>query len=144
MAPRLTPVDPPTLRLARLADLPRISLVAVAGLSQNQNFQYQKPFFNIYPGTPYPLDAVATEMGRLQKAILDPTRAVVVVEAALDTDESVRVSRSLRRAYPELDDDYYPKEPFGKRGIVGVAIWHFPDSSKRLGEFMPDGEKGRN
>ena len=141
MAPPLTPPQPPTLRLARLSDLPRISLVATAGLSQSETFQYQRPFFNTYPGTAYPLDAVAAEWKKLQKAILDPTRAVIVVEAALDTDESIRVSRSLRRAYPELDDDYYPKNPAGKRGIVGVASWCFPEGSRRLGEFMPDGEK---
>ena len=140
-APPPTPAEPPTLRLARLSDLPRISLVATAGHSQSHPFQFQRPFFNAYPDTAFPLDSVAAQRTKYRDAILDPKRAVVVVEAALDSDESVRVSRSLRRAYPRLDDDHYPKNPAGKRGIVGVASWCFPDGSRRLGDFMPDGER---
>lgn len=143
--PSLTMLPPPspqgpTLRLARLSDLPRISAVAAAGFFHSPIFQYQKPFFDAYPVAAYPLDTIATERSKFREGILDPKRAVVVIEAALDTDEFVRVCRALRREYPALDDDHYPKSPAGKRGIVGVANFCFPDGHLRIGDFTPEGK----
>lgn len=86
------------------------------------------------------MDTIATERLQFLEAILDPKRAVLVVEAAFDPDESIRVCRGLRREYPKLDDDHYPKKPAGRTGVVGVASFSFPQGCKRVGEFMPEGK----
>lgn len=72
---------------------------------------------------------------------MNPKRVVIVVEAAFDPDESIRVCRGLRKEYLKLDDDHYPKKPAGKTGIVGVASFCFPQECKRVGEFMPEGKE---
>ncbi len=138
----MSPPSPPTLRLARFSDLPRISLVATASFYFSPIFQYQRPHCNASPLHAFPTDTIATERSKFREAILDPKRAVVVIEAPFDTDEAMRVCRGLRREYPKLDEEHYPKEPAGKTGIVGVASFSFPDGSKWVGAFMPEGMEG--
>ncbi len=137
----MSPPLPSTVRLARLTDLPRISLVAAASFFYSPIFQYTRPHCDAYPLHAFPMDTMATERSKFQEAILDPMRVVLVVEAAFDPDESIRVSCGLRREYPKLDDDHYPKKPAGQTGIVGVASFCFPQGCKWVGEFMPEGKE---
>ena len=129
------PTSPPSnVRLARLADLDRISVVAAASFYHSPIFQYKTPFFS---GNA--TDTLAGERDKFREAILDPKRAAIVIEGELDPDESLRTYQSLRKLYPTLSGDFVPSGSKGHRGIVGVAAFRLPDGAKSIGTFMPEG-----
>ena len=133
------PAAPPftgALRLARLADVPRISVVAAASFFHSSWFGYERPYFNQYPQ-----DTLSSYRNSFRNAILDPDSVVVVVEDTLDRAEASHVYGALAAVYPSFEEQI-PKESLKKgNAIVSVASFSLLPNSPRHGQFQPEGEQ---
>lgn len=117
------------MRLARVADLPRISLVAAAGFFHSPVFQYQRVFYADFPSS-----TVASYHSQYLSEILDPNAVVYVAEDEYDPSESGHTYEALRN----ISTDIWQPPASGKV-IVGVASITFAPDSSRKGQFQPDG-----
>ena len=131
------PAAPPftgALRLARLADVPRIGVVA--SFFHSSWFGYERPYFNQYPQ-----DTLSSYRNSFRNAILDPDSVVVVVEDTLDRAEASHVYDALAAVYPSFEEQI-PKESLEKgNAIVSVASFSLLPNSPRHGQFQPEGEQ---
>jgi hypothetical protein len=129
------PPAPPftgALRLARLADVPRIGVVAAASFFHSSWFHYERPHFDQYPR-----DTLSRYHDSFRNAILDPDSVVVVAEDSLDRAEAGHVYGALAEAYPPFEEQI-PKEALGKtKAVVPVANFSLLPGSPRHGQFQP-------
>ncbi len=133
------PPTPPftgALRLARLADVPRIGVVATASFFHSSWFGYERPYFDQYPR-----DTLSSYRNSFRNAILDPDSAAVVVEDTLDRAEAGHVYDALAADYPSFEEQI-PKESLEKgKAIVSVAAFSLLPDSPRQGQFQPEGSQ---
>ncbi|KAI0109471.1 hypothetical protein GGR51DRAFT_558161 [Nemania sp. FL0031] len=131
------PPAPPfagTVRLAKLADIPRIGVVAAASFYHSSWFQYERPYYEKYP-----FDTLSSYRDSFRKAIQDPDSVVLVVEDSLDQNESQHVYDALAKAYPPFKEQI-PDECLKKRkAVVSVAAFSLLPGSSRHGQFQPQG-----
>ncbi|KND87485.1 hypothetical protein TOPH_07896 [Tolypocladium ophioglossoides CBS 100239] len=130
-----TPTFKGAMRLARLADLPRIGVVAAAAFYHSSWFAYERPYYNQYP-----LDTLASYRRSFLRALFDPDSIVVVVEDTLDETESNRVYNALASVYPPFDEQI-PKDLLDQgKAVVAVASFSLLPDSARHGQFQPEGD----
>jgi hypothetical protein len=120
------------LRLATLADLPRIGFVAAAGFFHSTLFPYTRPFYDRYP-----VDTVASYRAEYREGILNPAKAVVVVLDHYKKNEVNFVYDALKRIYPERWSDCDLDED--GRVIVGVISMSLEMDPNRCSDFNPEG-----
>jgi hypothetical protein len=117
--------SPPSIngvRLAKLEDLARISIVAAAAFFWSPTFRFQRPHYRDFPA-----DTVASYAIEYEKAIRDPACVVLIVEDVLEPDEAEHVYEALRPALrPPLS---------GEKGIVGVCSFTLKPGSRYVGRF---------
>lgn len=131
-----------SLRLAKLSDLSRISVVAAAGFYNSPVFQFERPLFNRYPR-----DTIANYRCEYQKAILDPEFAVLVAIAKYKNNEVESVYDALSVIYdevlgsecPGVQDQTYAEEKASAKVIVGIVSLSLKADRARHGEFLPEG-----
>ncbi|KAI1123612.1 hypothetical protein F5Y10DRAFT_280787 [Nemania abortiva] len=132
------PPAPPfsgTVRLAKLADIPRIGVVAAASFYHSSWFKYERPYYEKYP-----FDTLSSYRDSFRKAIRDPDSIVLVVEDALDQNESQQVYDALAKVYPPFEEQI-PDEGLKKgKAVVSVAAFSLLPESSRHGQFQPEDE----
>jgi hypothetical protein len=119
--PPAPPLGP--LRLAKMADVPRLGLVASAGFYYSEVRPFTRPRHVEYPG-----DTILSYQKLFATLIADPNLAIVVASGKYDPEESLKTDAGI------------PKEAetnakAGEQVIVGVVVWKFPDGSPRKGQF---------
>ncbi|KAJ8132955.1 hypothetical protein O1611_g675 [Lasiodiplodia mahajangana] len=123
-----------TVRLAKLADIPRVGIVAAASFYHSSWFKYERPYYDKYP-----LDTLSSYRDSFRKAIRDPDSVVLVVEDSLDRNESEKVYDALARVYPPFEEQI-PDEGLRKgKAVVSVAAFSLLPESSRHGQFQPEG-----
>ena len=120
------------LRLARLADLPRIGFVAAAGFFHSTFFPYARPFYQDYP-----TDTVASYRAEYREAILNPTKVVLVARDDYKENEEDFVYGALKKIYPKRWRKSHQDED-GKV-IVGIISASVQLDPYLHGHFNPDG-----
>ena len=128
MASSFPPIPPfNTLRPAKISDIPRISIVAMAGFYYGTLWPHLHPHHAEYPHHTY-LHYAAV----FSTAVRNPNHVVLVAEDAYELDEDSKTEASLNPG-----DDYdvgNPRE--GDRVVVGVMDVRFEEGSARRGQFM--------
>jgi hypothetical protein len=117
MAQGLPPYPPlaDSLRIATVADLPRMAELSVLGFKDSEIFRFERPRYHEFPR-----DAVSSFANIYRAQLLDPRVVVIVAEDWRRADDN----SSLAQA---------------KRVVVGVASWDLPEGSLRTGQFaVPD------
>lgn len=120
------------LRPARLADLPRIGIVATASFFHSTFFPYARPFFDQYPK-----DTVASYRAEYREGILNPTKVVLVVLDRYKDDEVNSVYDALKGIYPAHSIERNPDAE--GRIIVGVISMSLELNPARHGQFNSEG-----
>jgi hypothetical protein len=115
------------VRLATLADLDRIAIVAAAAFFWSPTFKFQRPRYRDFPS-----DTVASYLTEYAAGINDPACAVLVAEDDLETDEAEHVYDALRSVYQSPR----PRQ----RGIVGVCSLTLKPGSCYTDCFQPAGK----
>lgn len=126
------------VRLATLADLPRIGVVVVAGFHHSARQNPNVPFM-IAPVN----NVLAGYRMVYRRAILDPQSVVFVVEAVLDQNEVDAVHTRQAKSYPPLVDQLPPEGLKDGRAIVGVTSLTLQEGSARAGQFQTKGTGSR-
>jgi len=121
------------LRLARLADLSRISVVAAAGFFYSSWWPYERLYANSYPN-----DTLASYRNMYRKAIFDPNVVVLVVEDSLDKNEIDSVYDSLAKVYPDWEHQIPLESLKAGKAVVGITSLALLPDSPRSGQFLPD------
>ncbi|KAJ8120053.1 hypothetical protein ONZ43_g3140 [Nemania bipapillata] len=130
-----TPPFPGTVRLAKLADIPRIGVVAAASFYHSSWFGYERPHYEKYP-----FDTLSSYRDSFRKAIQDPDSVVLVVEDSLDQTESQQVYDALAKVYPPFEEQI-PDDGLRKgKAVVSVAAFSLLSGSSRRGQFQPEDE----
>ncbi|KAF2676405.1 hypothetical protein K458DRAFT_322048 [Lentithecium fluviatile CBS 122367] len=119
------------LRLAKLADLRRIGLVAAAGFYHSTFFPYARPFF-----ADYPTDTAASYRAEYQEGILDPKKLVLVALDDYKENEIDSVYEALKQIYPESASKAGVDE--NGKVIVGIISMSLELDHKRHGQFLPE------
>ncbi|KAF2748974.1 hypothetical protein M011DRAFT_475730 [Sporormia fimetaria CBS 119925] len=119
----LAPFD--QLRLATLADVPRIASVAAAGFFWSPTFRFQRPYFSQYAE-----DTVSSYWRDYKSMITDPQSIVLVAEDRVDPREDLAVHEAFRKC-PTFKSE---KEP-GSRAIVGICSVTLRPESSRIGRI---------
>lgn len=120
------------LRLARLADLPRIGVVAAAAFFHSTYFPYARPFYSQYPN-----DTIASYRAEYREGMLDPTKVVLVALDDYKENEVDFVYDALKKDYAERS--IRPSADSDGKVIVGVISMSLELDSARHGQFNPDG-----
>lgn len=131
------PPAPPfsgTVRLAKLADIPRIGVVAAASFYHSSWFKYQRPYHEQYP-----LDTLSSYRDSFRKAILNHDSVVLVAEDTLDPNESRQVYDALAKVYPQFGDQIPDESLRNGKAVVSVAAFSLLPESSRRGQFQPEG-----
>jgi hypothetical protein len=123
-----------TLRLARLADLTRLGVVAAAGFYHSSMWSYERPF-----AADYVNDTLASYRNMYQRGIVDPNIIVLVAEDHLNKAEVESVYGPLADVYPSWSDQLPPDSLKDGKAIVGITSLSLQSGSARKGQFLPDG-----
>lgn len=130
-----TPPALGALRLARLADLPRIGVVATAGFYHSPVFHYCRPYYQTYLS-----DTIAAYRAGSQSAILDRETVCIVAEADYNESESDAVFPELKAVYPPIEDQLGREKSEITKVIVGIAQLSLKEDPERQGQFQPEGD----
>jgi hypothetical protein len=113
------------LRPATIRDVPRIAVVATAGMYYSHNFAWERPHHASYPE-----DTLKSFEKKLADFIRDPDYITLVIEDSYKADESERTGAVI--IADAEDVQYNPGDPV----IVGVATWKLEPGSVRRGQFL--------
>lgn len=118
-----------SLRLAGLADVPRLGIVGSAGFYHSVLSAYERPDRDLFPA-----DTVGSYREQLQKYILDPARVVLVAQDTLEPEENDKTYKALRG----ISGDVNHVADDGKV-VVGFICLILAKGSTRIGQFQPEG-----
>ena len=120
------------LRPATIRDVPRIAVVATAGMYYSRNFAWERPHHASYPE-----DTSKSFEKKFADFIRDPEYITLVVEDGYKADESERTAAVIVAGAEDLP--YRPGDPV----VVGVVTWKLEPGSVRRGQFL-DSEDAAN
>ncbi|KAF2189586.1 hypothetical protein K469DRAFT_561746 [Zopfia rhizophila CBS 207.26] len=124
----MSPKAPPfcdNVRLATIADVPRIAVVATAGFYYSPVFSWERTYHKEYPR-----DTMMSYQKMFADIIRDPQYVALVIE-----DEYRHLENNETDATIEADISLMPPKA-GTKIIVGAATWKFQPRSSRVGQFM--------
>ena len=121
------PPAPPlgTLRLATISDVPRIAVVATASFFYSPLFAWERRYH-----AQYPEDTLKDYARMFAELIRNPDILVLVAEDSYRPNEHSK-TKAVITPYP--NDEIHHE---GETVVVGIAAWHLPPGSKRVGQFM--------
>ncbi|KAK0654211.1 hypothetical protein DIS24_g5386 [Lasiodiplodia hormozganensis] len=120
------------LRLATLADIPRIAVVAASGFYHSSWFHYERPYYEKFP-----LDTLASYRNSYRNAISNKNAIVLVAEDTLNRSEKDSVYGALAESYPSFEEQIPDEHLKAGKAIVAVASFSLLPDSQRSGQFQP-------
>jgi hypothetical protein len=120
------------LRPATIRDVPRIAVVATAGLYYSCNFAWERPYHTCYPE-----DTLKSFEKKFADFIRDPEYITLVIEDSYKVNERERTDAVIAAGAEDL------QYSSGDQVVVGVVTWKLEPGSARRGQFL-DPEDAEN
>ena len=115
------------LRIASLADVPRVAVVATGGFRYSPVFEWERPYHKKYPE-----DTLISYRAIFADMIRNPEYIVLVTSDGFDPNEYEKTSAMI-----PIDSTMEPHIK-GETIVVGVASWKLEPQSKRMGQLQSD------
>ncbi|KAF2841661.1 hypothetical protein M501DRAFT_990146 [Patellaria atrata CBS 101060] len=126
------------LRVANLADVPRIALVAAAASRKDYYHEYMHPHMEVHPA-----DHLAGWRQTITSRVQNPNYVVLVAEDQFDGEEASKVTPALRAVYPSKNEQFPTPVTQAGKVVVAFATLCLAPGSPRYGQFNLDGNTSR-